>query len=561
MNGCETINNQEQALLGIFQDILGENALKVGDDLSNAGLDSLTSVAASMMAKRYGFSFKPSQIVECGSISALLRLPSAEIIGKSTRQLPSETDPYDFTPTQQFWSDGGFAEHYNICGAWKYDDQTISMDVFADAVEILYRHEHELRTEILQKNGKLFQQVRDYHDGMVLEHIDLSDLPVNSQTSKALEICNGLQTAFEFKAGKRLSRFINFKFDDEGKGWIFIIVHHFTVDGFGWGNLLRKLSLAYETAKQKNQQPLSMNSDNIARNWSVQLRQLGCETKPSDLEFWNRISPATTVEELAHGCPDSTNNENVADFNRTDASILHLMEKGTSFNEQITERVFRSQASVIGHLDQHESNLLLKRNWATQEFTDFDVFAISAANALKRYCHSSIVWMDMLAATRDSIFPSLDTSSCLGYISELTPFWVNFGENTDLLSIAQQTAKNRLSRPFSGVGLRAAQNHAIDKESLEYAQCFRLPQIGINYHASLLHSFGAELLNLSSVDEYLGPVLDENGITYKFWFRVSYNRNRTSILLRYDPTLYGLKDAESVMSRTITTIQNLLGLL
>ena len=192
------------------------------------------------------------------------------------------------------------------------------------------------------------------------------------------------------------------------------------------------------------------------------------------------------------------------------------------------------------------------------KFDDFDVFSTAAAMALSPYNQTDLLWIDMLAATRSGIFPEIDASGSLGYFSELTPFVVPIDKDTEFRERAKAVSRFRSTQPLSGVGLRAIKFCNIERSSSKLLETMSLPQVGINYHASLLYNFNGTMLDLKPVSEWLGPTLDENGIRYRFWFRVSYVGKKLEIVLRYDPRHYTVDDGYQVAGSTIDSLRSFL---
>jgi hypothetical protein len=102
--------------------------------------------------------------------------------------------------------------------------------------------------------------------------------------------------------------------------------------------------------------------------------------------------------------------------------------------------------------------------------------------------------------------------------------------------------------PHGGVGLRALKYLSHDEEILKLVNDMPLPEIGINYRATIQHSISNNLLDLEPANQWFGQTLDENGIKYKFWFRVSCNNGRLEILMRYDPEKYAFESALRIVS-------------
>ena len=55
--------------------------------------------------------------------------------------------------------------------------------------------------------------------------------------------------------------------------------------------------------------------------------------------------------------------------------------------------------------------------------------------------------------------------------------------------------------------------------------------------------------------------MDERGIAYHFWYRVSYVDGRLELLLRYDPNRYTLKTALQTVDKTKNMLIQALNLL
>jgi hypothetical protein len=172
-----------------------------------------------------------------------------------------------------------------------------------------------------------------------------------------------------------------------------------------------------------------------------------------------------------------------------------------------------------------------------------------------------MVWLDMLGAARSGVFDDLDVSSTVGYISELTPFLVDLQDAKDVKAGAERLHRMRASMPRQGVGLRAMKYLNDDPDVQKAVASMPLPQAGINYHASLQYTVPHQLLDLKPVSTWLGSTMDERGISYRFWFRVSYSGGRLQMLMRYDPKAYSLDTAIRVVTDTKANLEQALRVL
>jgi len=555
----------ETLLVRTFGDLIKDPSLAPDDNLREKGLGSLQCVAGAMLLRKHGIKVKPQELVRYDTVRALTNhLCTADLAEHSSQQVAGTEESfatYSMTPTQRDWQQAGFNEHYNIYGGWSYHTDTFSRSIFAEAVQHLVNSQEELRLRISKgEDGLLLSSVSLQHPPY-LETIDLSHLSTEQARAEATETCCGLQRAFRFDGKTPLCRFIDFRLDKQGNGWIFIIVHHFTVDGFGWGNLLRKISHVY-SCLYEDKEPFDIyGGSGVSRLWSEALKLHGQTTGKEELPYWQSLpweALNCNLRDSLH-CPDIAAPTNV--FNDEDAVRLHELETRASIDTQSMADVFESQATVLGRLDSPLSRCLLENAWRgaeLDEFDDFDLFSAAAVHALAPYCRKSHLWLDMLAATRSGVFEDIDASGSLGYFSELTPFVAPVSTRHDLRKTARAIAAFRAKQPRSGVGFRALKTHANEPEIQNSLAAMRRPQVGINYHASLLYAFSGTMLDLPKVPDWLGPTMDENGIRYRFWYRVSFGDGCLQMMLRYNPSRYCIKDGLAVANGTLAALRDFL---
>lgn len=546
-------------LLTIFGQLVPGQSLTVEDGLQSKGFGSLQRVAGAMLLREHGIKIKPQELAQRDTVRDLAeylcdkRTGDTEEVAKNGRSKQT----HHMTPTQRDWQQAGFNEHYNIYGGWAYDEGQIDRERLGQAVKRLVDDEEELRLRIARKDGTLeFSSVRP-DLGPYLESLDFSALPLDQAHQKAIDLCRGLQRAFRFDGVSPLCRFIDFRLDTRGGGWIFIIVHHFTVDGFGWGNLLRKLSHLYTNLDSGGSND-PYGGSGMGRIWSEAIADYGAKSAKEELKYWQALPWEDLNLDLDGSQFSSSLTPPQLLFNDEDAERLHQYELGTPVDENALVAIFDSQATILRYLEPEASRMLLKQVWRHDpscDFDDFDVFAAAAAKALGPYCRGDHLWLDMLAATRSGIFPDLDASGSVGYISELTPFVAPNAPEMGLLETTRAIATFRRAQPRSGIGLRALKAHMKEPEAAAVVDAMKCPNAGINYHASLLYSFSGTMLDLKDVPDWLGPTLDERGIRYRFWYRVSFADGQLQMVLRYDPTRYTVQDGLAVADATLDNLR------
>lgn len=549
-------------MLETFQELLKDDELTIDDELRSRGFDSLQAVAGAMLVRKLGIKLTPQDILKYETIRTISESVHAEIDTSTSEEAKFETEKiFSMTPTQLDWNEAGFREHYNIYGAWHYNSSELDTKAFSTAVQLLVESQEELRLRISNIDGQLKFRTEPAEPGLFLETIDFSNLGIKEAIEKATSYCRDLQRAFKFDGTMRLCKFSNIKLSENGDGWIFIIVHHFTVDGFGWGNLLRKLSHYYECAISNADVTDIYGGSGMAERWSDALNRYGHQAPEEDLNYWRNL-PWEKLNKPLLASRYTTEPVREDDwFTDHYAEKLHEMQYMDSISEEEACSIFEKQATVVKYLDEDITTTLLSRKWSgsnDDKFDDFDVFSTAAAMALSPYNQTDLLWIDMLAATRSGIFPEIDASGSLGYFSELTPFVVPIDKDTEFRERAKAVSRFRSTQPLSGVGLRAIKFCNIERSSSKLLETMSLPQVGINYHASLLYNFNGTMLDLKPVSEWLGPTLDENGIRYRFWFRVSYVGKKLEIVLRYDPRHYTVDDGYQVAGSTIDSLRSFL---
>jgi len=536
----------ESILVKTFAELTKDHSLTTDDNLHSKGLDSLQCVAGAMLLRKHGIRLKPQDIMRHQTVRALAdHLCKIEINpGTTTEKKPHKPHSFPMTPTQRDWQQSGFIEHYNIYGGWTYCQNTFCRELFAKAVQQLVENQDELRLRISKCEDELEFNCEPPSDEPYLEVIDLSYLSIGEAKTKAVNMCHKLQRDFRFDGKSSLCRFIDFQFDQEGNGWIFIIVHHYTIDGFGWGNLLRKISHLYSSIQDGLEANDIYGGSGASRYWSEALKKYGTGNF-EELSYWKSLPWNSFNRELRDSLHSETVSIPVGVFNDKDAAKLHGIGACANTSDPAVIDIFESQATVITYLDPSPSKLLLEQAWSSNsdaKFDDFDLFSAAVSHALTPYCTSSHLWIDMLAAARSGVFEDIDASGSLGYFSELTPFASPVLQNQSVLETACAIASFREDQPKYGVGFRALKTYAKDPKVQSMLSKMRRPQVGINYHASLLYAFSGTMLDLPKVTEWLGPTMDENGIRYRFWYRVSFVDNCLEIVLRYDPTRYTVED-------------------
>ncbi|MCG8919824.1 amino acid adenylation domain-containing protein [Actinokineospora sp. PR83] len=230
----------ETALVEVWRDVLGVDAVGVTDNFFELGGDSILSIQVVSRARREGLRFTTRQMFLHQSIAEL-----AAVVDTATAPAAAErvTGPAPLTPIQRwFFDEIGSRDHYAMSVMLNLRGP-VDPAALSGALDALLDHHDTLRLRFTEVDGQWSQDVVDVPRGTALTTVDLSAVPQPDRAAAVERHAVAAQSGMDPQAGPLL-RAVLFT-DDTGPARLLVAAHHLVVDGVSWRILLADLETAH----------------------------------------------------------------------------------------------------------------------------------------------------------------------------------------------------------------------------------------------------------------------------------------------------------------------------
>ena len=326
----------EQAIAGIWCDVLGLEKIGIRDNFFELGGHSLLAVrAASRIHSNIGLAVSPAQLFRTPTISGLAgfleqegELPggAASPIKRISREGPSALS----FAQQRLWlleRLGGGGRTYNIPLTYRIHGRVQESVLQRCLQEVVNRHE-SLRTTFIESPEGPLQRIAPAVEAH-LERKDLSDLPLPQREQEARRLAEAeARREFDLSTGP-LFRATLLKLGEEEHCFLFV-VHHIVFDGWSEGLLYRELQGLYASLCNGEPSPLEELPVQYADFTLWQREYLQGEVLEKELDYWKtRLEGAPRVLELPtdHARPPQPSYEGRTVSRMFPASLLETLKK------------------------------------------------------------------------------------------------------------------------------------------------------------------------------------------------------------------------------------------
>ena len=245
----------EEALCGIWAEVLGVERVGIGDNFFELGGDSILSLQVIARARRVGLPLTPKQLFEHPSVGALAALAegvgaSSEAVGLALAEQGTVSGAVPLTPIQRWF----FARELRQPGHW---NMAVLFEVAAAAepallqaaLEQVVAHHDALRLRFERDAGSWRQYYAEAEVAVPFAVFDFTELSEAEQLA-ALEVAaTELQQGLDLARGP-LVRGAHFGLGGQRGARLLVVIHHLVVDAVSWRILVEDLGVAYEQLRQ-----------------------------------------------------------------------------------------------------------------------------------------------------------------------------------------------------------------------------------------------------------------------------------------------------------------------
>lgn len=447
----------ERVLVEIWSELLRVPQVGIHDNFFELGGDSILAIQVVTRARKAGLNLTPKLVFQCQTILELAEAATA--CSRSLSQPSAADGAAPLTPIQRRFFEKSFAgmHHWNQAIELQLL-HPLEPEILREAVRTLKRHHDALRMRFTRTEQGWRQHCNEPSPEVPFETHDLSGYPLAEQAVAKAEIVERLQAGLNLHSGPVL-RVAYFKICEDGRGSLFLAIHHLVVDGVSWGVLLEDLQQAYtQLAAEK---PCVLPPKTTAFTaWAHRLATYArSEPALAEASYWIEQVSSEPLAVLAPDLPaPGPNTQDSAEF-------------------------------VAGFLSEAETANLLQKVPPVYKTQVNDVLLAALVWSLEKRGVAGPLTVFLEGHGREPLWDDIDLSRTVGWFTALFPVSLRVGGSAHA-GKALCRVKEELRRvPNNGLGYGVLR-YLSDDESLKASLTGKgLPQLVFNY----LGRFGQSL--------------------------------------------------------------------
>jgi len=436
----------EEQIAGVWQDLLGIDAVGVHDNFFELGGDSLVALQAVSALHKRGINLTSKQMFEHPTVAELAAFYGAGGESPAAEQGPVE-GPVPLTPVQRWFVSQDLP-------APNYWNQAMLLEVAADldakaleqSLGLLVQHHDALRLRLRRSGADWLQENAGPLDepGDILRRVDLSTVPPADRERAIVEVAQEAHGKINLADGPLL-RAVHLDLGSKESGRLLLAVHHWSVEAVSWQILLEDLAEIYGQVKASAPPVLPQKTASF-RQWAEALAARAADPDVRrQAEYW--LDPQHAgVAPLPLDMPEGRNSEEsarVVPFTlEADRTSALLQEVPSAYRTQLSE-----------------------------------VLLAALTRALRRWTGRSLHLVDIEGHGRDALL-ELDVSRTVGWFTAVYPILLRDpgGGPGELLKRVKESMR---SVPDRGVGYGLLRYASGDADLMR--RLAELPQAEISF--------------------------------------------------------------------------------
>ncbi|WP_201191066.1 non-ribosomal peptide synthase/polyketide synthase [Pseudomonas fluorescens] len=430
----------EQALVEIWQSVLGRAPVGTGDNFFELGGDSIISIQVVSRARQAGIHFSPKDLFLHQTVQSLAMVATTGEGALSIDQGPV-TGPTPLLPFQHLFFERDLAEphHWNQSVLLK-TARPLHAGHLEQALQALVAHHDALRLAFSTEQGQPLATHRSLsaQPASLLWQADVADAVAleqwAEQAQRSLDLGNG-----------PLVRAVLANLAD-GSQRLLLVIHHLVVDGVSWRILLEDLQQAYEQlqAGQVLQLPPKTSS---TQAWARRLQaQADSPAMQAQLGFWR------------------------AQLQGARADLPCERPQGELHN--------RHARHVQTRLDPVQTRHLLQQAPAAYRTQINDLLLTALARVIGEWTGETSTLIQLEGHGREALFDELDLSRSVGWFTSLFP--VRLTPTTETGASIKAIKEQLRAIPDKGLGFGALRYLGNDA-TRQALKALPVPRITFNY--------------------------------------------------------------------------------
>ncbi|WDY56393.1 non-ribosomal peptide synthase/polyketide synthase [Pseudomonas sp. PSKL.D1] len=439
----------EQALAGIWQDVLRLPQVGASDNFFELGGDSIISIQVVSRARQAGIRFSPKDLFEQQTIQALARVARLEELTQQDQGPVTGSMP--LLPIQQgFFGTAMTTRHHWNQSVVLQMRMAVDAEHLERALHALLSHHDALRLRFIeQAAGWQAEHAAPHVQAALLWQAELADenawLPLAEQAQASLDLANG-----------PLLRAVLATLPN-GEQRLLLVIHHLVVDGVSWRILFEDLQTAYQqlAAGQPVQLPAKTSS---YQQWGQRLQaHAQMPALASQFDYWLAQLQGTPINLPSHNPQGSQHSR-------------HVQTVRTRLDQGVTQR-------------------LLQQAPAAYRTQVNDLLLTALARTLADWTGNDSALIRLEGHGREELFDDVDLTRTVGWFTTVFP--LRLTPQADLAASIKAIKEQLRAIPDKGLGYGVLRHLGSDAQR-EALAALAQPKVTFNYLGQFDGSFAAD---------------------------------------------------------------------
>ena len=466
----------EEALAGIWREVLGLERVGAHDNFFHLGGDSILSLQVVSRAGRQGLRLTPRQIFQHRTLAELAA--AVEEAAGGVEERGPAAGPVPLTPIQRWFFERELPEphHFNQAVLLEVDARA-RPEALERALAALVEHHDMLRARYTRSAAGWRQTIAPARQPAPFTRLELAALPAAACEAALEAACVQVQGSLDLARGPLL-RAALFLRGPGRSGRLLIASHHLAIDGVSWRILLEDLATACGDLRSGRPPVLPARTTSFQR-WAERAVEHAAEPAlAAELDHWLALA----------GHPDGRLPIDGAGGGNTAGSA----------------------ESVELALGPEETAALLQEVPQAHRTRVQEVLLAALALAAPAWTGVRALRVDLEGHGREELAPGLDLSRTIGWFTALYPVVLDRGEAADP-GEALRSVKESLRRiPRYGIGYGLLRYLGNDREAAARLAALPPAEILFNYWGQLDRVL-PEPSSFAAAAEAAGPLASPAG--------------------------------------------------
>lgn len=530
------VSKTEKRLAAIWSRLLGIDNISGTDDFFSLGGASIASIRCVSDAAKIGLHFSVTDLYDYPVLNDLAFI----IDEKLSADIAFKNDqPLIATPTMRFIAENMPSdEHWNMFGLWDASASDVDVDVLRDAFQQLTIDYPYLNTRIGKEAGQL--QLVSSAEGITLEREMIGFFDTMDECEAVLSATtSAMQQTFLFDGKCPLVRlvWIDAEVEQQPVSWLFLVVHHYLIDGSGFRLLFDEIERYYDN-KVSHLACAPVYQDGSQLNlWMENAMQALQKNMEKEIVYWASqpwpllLGSNNDDEDKGHCVPS------IDERNRLSETINQCIKKKEYRSEQL-HSLCELNNEVYHFVDKVTTHELLDLNYFVHGFDAYDFILCSLVEEIGVGDTHKGLFIDSYDMHRGPTLGGIDLSKVMATAVQFVPLPLKINTHDSLFERIGNIHKQRREVLHHGLGLRLAKTLLGD-------ECPRVladtpwPKISINYRATLRTSRAESLLNMNKSTVWSGESLGLNEDHYHgLRISIDLENDHMRFHMRYDANTY-----------------------